>query len=77
MGFYRRPDPPNKLNDGTAPFPEFHSVYVERENLRYYQKNGTFPEGTVMVKELSLAQVGEHPDGSLDLARDGDTSQVH
>jgi len=43
-------------------------VYIERENLRYYQKNGKFPEGTVLVKELSLAQVGKHPDGSLDSA---------
>ena len=66
--FIGGPITPNKLNDGTAPFPEFHSVYIERENLRYYQKNGKFPEGTVMVKELSLAQVGEHPDGSLDSA---------
>ena len=56
--FIGGPITPNKLNDGAAPFPEFHNVYIERENLRYYQKNGKFPEGTVMVKELSLAQVG-------------------
>lgn len=62
------PITPNGLNDGGSPLPEFHSVDIERENLRYYQKNGKFPEGTVLVKELSLAQVGKHPDGSLDSA---------
>lgn len=66
--FIGGPITPNKLNDGAAQFPEFHNVYIERENLRYYQKNGKFPEGTVMVKELVLTQVGEHPDGSLDSA---------
>src|ERR1700751_6238317 len=66
--FIGGPITPNGLNDGGAPFPEFHSVYIERENLRYYQKNGKFPEGTVLVKELALAQVGKHPDGSLDSA---------
>jgi hypothetical protein len=66
--FIGGPITPNGLNDGGAPFPEFHSVYIERENLRYYQKNGKFPEGTILVKELSLAQVGKHPDGSLDSA---------
>ena len=53
--FIGGPITPNGLNDGGAPFPEFHSVYIERENLRYYQKNGKFPDGTVLVKELSLA----------------------
>jgi hypothetical protein len=66
--FIGGPITPNKLNNGAAQFPEFHNVYIERENLRYYQKNGKFPEGTVMVKELVLTQVGEHPDGSLDSA---------
>ena len=66
--FIGGPITPNGLNEGSAPFPEFHSVYIERENLRYYQKNGKFPEGTVLVKELALAQVGKHPDGSLDSA---------
>lgn len=66
--FIGGPITPNGLNDGSAPFPEFHSVYIERENLLYYQKNGKFPEGTVLVKELSLAQVGNHPDGSVDSA---------
>jgi hypothetical protein len=66
--FIGAPITPNGLNSGKAPFPEFHSVYVELDNFRYYQKNGKFPEGTVMVKELSLVQPGKHPDGSLDSA---------
>ena len=66
--FIGGPITPNGLNKGSAPFPEFHSVYIERQNLLYYQKNGKFPEGTVMVKELSLVQAGKHPDGSLDSA---------
>ena len=66
--FIRGPITPNGLSDGAAPFPEFHSKYIEREHLRYYQKNGKFPEGTIVVKELSLAQLGKHPDGSLDSA---------
>jgi Cytochrome P460 len=66
--FIGGPITPNGLNNGSAPFPEFHSVYIERQNLRYYQKNRKFPEGTVMVKELSLVQAGKHPDGSLDSA---------
>jgi hypothetical protein len=66
--FIGAPITPNGLNNGKAPFPEFHSVYVELDNFRYYQKNGNFPEGTVMVKELSLVQPGKHPDESLDSA---------
>jgi hypothetical protein len=66
--FMGGPITPNSLNGGEAPFPEFHDVYIERENLRYYQHQGYFPEGTVLVKELVLTQKGKHPDGSLDSA---------
>lgn len=58
---------PNALNNGKALFPEFHIVYVEPENFRYYQEHGNFPEGTVLVKELVLTQTGKYPDGSLDV----------
>jgi hypothetical protein len=64
--FLGGPVTPNGLNNGKALFPELHNVYVELNNFRYYQKNGKFPEGTVLVKELTLTQVGQHPDGSLD-----------
>ena len=66
--FIGGPITPNGLNGGEAPFPEFHDVYIQRENLSYYQQNGDFPDGTVLVKELALAQKGKHPDGSLDSA---------
>ena len=66
--FMGGPITPNSLNNGEAPFPEFHDVYIERENLLYYQHHGDFPEGTVLVKELVLAQKGKYPDGSIDSA---------
>ena len=62
------PITPNALNDGKAQFPEFHEVYVDEENFRHYQRYGEFPEGTILVKELVLAQPGEYPDGSIDSA---------
>jgi hypothetical protein len=66
--FVGGPITPNGLNHGNPPFPEFHSVYVELDNFRFYQQNGKFPEGTVMVKELCLVQPGKYPDQSLDSA---------
>jgi hypothetical protein len=64
--FIGGPITPNALNDGKAEFPEVHDVYIERENLRCYQKHGNFPEGTVVVKELVLTQRGKYPHGSID-----------
>lgn len=43
---------PNDLNNGKAPFPEFHSVYIEPRAYEIYQRTGEFPEGTMLVKEL-------------------------
>lgn len=59
---------PNGLNNGKAGFPEFHNVYVEQSNLATYRKTGVFPEGTVLVKELTLVRAPSHPDGSADEA---------
>lgn len=59
---------PNGLNGGKAGFPEFHNVYVEQANLEAYQRDGVFPEGTVIVKELTLVRNPTHPDGSTDEA---------
>src|SRR5664279_514531 len=59
---------PNGLNNGKAGFPEFHNVYVEQANFDAYQKNGVFPEGTVIVKELTLTRNSTYPDGSTDEA---------
>lgn len=62
--FIGSPLTPNALNGGNASFPEFHNVYVERSNFDAYMKTGTFPEGTVLVKELVLLQKPTFPDGS-------------
>jgi hypothetical protein len=62
--FVGAPLTPNALNDGKANFPEFHHVYVEARNLDAYLKTGTFPEGTVFVKELTRVLNPTFPDGS-------------
>lgn len=43
---------PNEMNGGKAPFPEFHSVYINPAAYDHYEKTGEFPNGTVLVKEL-------------------------
>lgn len=48
---------PNDMNGGKAPFPEFHSVYMNPDAYDHYEKTGDFPNGTVLVKEL--VSVGE------------------
>lgn len=45
---------PNKLNDGNAPFPEFHSVYIDPVSWAQWKRTGKFREGTMIAKELSL-----------------------
>ncbi len=52
--FVGSPLTPNSLNGGTAPFPEFHSVYIDPESWAHYTKTGEFREGTMFAKELSL-----------------------
>jgi hypothetical protein len=51
------PVTPNDMNDGKAPFPEFHSVYMDPDGYNHYEMTGEFPDGTVIVKEL--VSVGE------------------
>ena len=48
---------PNDMNAGAAAFPEFHSVYINPTSWQSYKRSGTFPDGTVLVKEL--LSVGE------------------
>lgn len=62
--FIGAPLTPNALNDGDANFPEFHHVYVEEKNLDVYLKTGSFPEGTVLIKELTRVLKPTFPDGS-------------
>lgn len=66
--FIGAPLTPNGLNKGKAGFPEYHNVYVQEKNLAAYQKTGSFPEGTLIVKELLLLRKSDHPDGSADTA---------
>jgi len=62
--FVGAPLTPNGLNNGKAGFPEYHHVYVEEQNVDAYLKTGSFPEGTVIVKELTRVLNPTFPDGS-------------
>ena len=62
--FVGAPLTPDALNDGKAGFPEYHNVYVEEKNIDAYLKTGSFPEGTVIVKELTRVLNPTFPDGS-------------
>jgi hypothetical protein len=62
--FVGAPLTPNALNNGKANFPEYHHVYIEKKNVDAYLKTGSFPEGTVIVKELTRVLDPTFPDGS-------------
>ena len=62
--FVGAPLTPNGLNNGKAGFPEYHNVYIEKQNVDAYMKTGSFPEGTVIVKELTTVLNPTFPDGS-------------
>jgi hypothetical protein len=75
--FVGAPLTPECLNDGKyncdepggctkSNFPEYHHVYVEKKNVDAYLKTGTFPEGTVFVKELTRVLDPKYPDCSRD-----------
>ena len=55
---------PNARNNGEANFPEYHHICVEEKNLDVYLKTGSFPEGTIFVKELLRVLDLTFPDGS-------------
>src|SRR5215831_18900992 len=62
--FVGAPLTPNGLNNGKANFPEYHNVYIQAENVDAYMKTGEFPEGTVIIKELTRVLNPMFPDGS-------------
>src|SRR5215470_10271441 len=62
--FVGAPLTPNGLNAGKAGFPEYHHVYIEARNVDAYLKSGSFPEGTVIIKELTRVLSPVFPDGS-------------
>ena len=61
---------PNALNDGNAPFPEHHIIYIDPVSWSHYKKTGKFREGTVTAKELTRVRA---PDGAN---KDGSTDEV-
>ncbi len=70
--FVGAPLTPNGLNGGTKAleasgrlyFPEYHHIYIEQKNVDAYLKTGSFPEGTVIIKELTRVLNPTFPDGS-------------
>ncbi len=50
--FVGTPLTPNDMNNGMAPFPEFHAVYIDPASWAHYKKTGKFRDGTVLIKEL-------------------------
>jgi hypothetical protein len=54
---------PNEMNGGKAPFPEFHTIYMEPASYKPFKNTGEFPEGTVMVKETLMIGGKEAPSG--------------
>ena len=59
---------PNALNNGNAPFPEQHMVYIDPVSWAHYKKTGEFREGTVIAKELTRVRApdGANENGSTD-----------
>ncbi len=59
---------PNALNDGQAPLPEHHIVYIDPGSWQHYKKTGEFREGTVIAKELTRVRApdGANENGSTD-----------
>ena len=73
--FVGAPLTPEGLNDGKyncnqpggctrSNFPEYHHVYIEQKSVDAYLKTGEFPEGTVIVKELTRVLNPTFPDSS-------------
>ena len=52
--FVGSPLTPNSQNGGAAPFPEFHTVYIDPVSWEHWKSTGTFREGTMFAKELTL-----------------------
>ncbi|MBV7329971.1 cytochrome P460 family protein [Chloroflexi bacterium TSY] len=43
---------PNDLNDGRAPFPEFHNVYMDPVTFQHFKETGEIRDGAMVLKEL-------------------------
>ncbi|MEH6649844.1 MAG: cytochrome P460 family protein [Motiliproteus sp.] len=42
----------------------FHGVYTEKENVEAYRKNGKFPDGATLVKQLRASTSADYTTGS-------------
>ena len=58
------PVTPNDMNDGKAPFPEFHNVYIDPESWAHWKNSGKFREGTILIKELVSVGSKSAPSGN-------------
>ena len=45
-----------KVDGGAANIHEYHVVYTQAATIEYYKKKGRFPDGAVLVKELTNAE---------------------
>jgi hypothetical protein len=41
----------------------FHDVYTEKESIEFYRRNGVFPDGATLVKELRASKAGNYTTG--------------
>ena len=55
---------PHDMNNGKAAFPEFHNVYVDPESFSTFERTGEFPNGTQLVKELTMVGSKEAVSGN-------------
>lgn len=70
--FIGTPLTPNALNDGKAPFPEFHNVYIEPSAYAHWKRTGKFANGTQIAKELVFVRQKDKDD----MNKDGSTAEV-
>lgn len=42
---------PDDMNNGKAPFPAFHNIYIDPKSYEYWGKVGEFRDSTILIKE--------------------------
>ncbi len=58
------------VKDPKAPGHGFHDVYTQSNSLAAYKKNGQFPDGAVLVKEIRKIESGKLTTGQASWAGD-------
>lgn len=58
------------VSDAKAPGNGFHDVYTQPEAAKEFRKNGAFPDGTVLVKEIRKIASGDLTTGHAEWASD-------